>query len=169
VNMEQTVTSTPCRPPPPPRKKGPFVPRERPRAATGKPVPYVGPDDRLFVEYISGVMSGPVIGLAGQNVEASEATALVATDGLSMVRVAQEKVREFLRLHVNHLLVPSDPEWFMTVLGFPADAWERAPDSDTPAPSVQIDLPRPRRPGNSGVAAGGKQAVHPALCGANER
>lgn len=133
---------TPCRPMPPPRKKGTFVPRERPRAATEKPVPYVGPDGRLFVEYISGVMPGPVIGLAGQNVEASEATALVATDGTSMVRVAQEKVQEFLRLHANHLLVPSDPEWFMTALGFPADAWERVPDSDTPAPSVQfIALP----------------------------
>jgi len=139
---EHLETTPPCRPPPPPRKKGPFVPRDRPRAAIEKPVLYEDLNHKWLVDYMGGTMPAEVLGLAWQNVEAAEETALVVTDGTSVVCVAKKKVPEFLRLHANHVLVPSAPDWFMLLHGYPAEAWELAPDKDAPTPGLRfIALP----------------------------
>ena len=142
MHTETLDVITPCRPPPQPRRKGTFVPRERPRAAVEKPVLCADLREELLVDYTSGTMPSEVLGLAWQNVEAADATALVVTDGTSAVCVANEKISDFLRLHANHVLVPSAPDWFMLLHGCPAAAWELAPDKDAPAPGLRfIALP----------------------------
>ncbi len=139
---DQTETVTTSRPLPPPRQRGKFVPRELPRAAVEKPVLYEDLNHKWLVEYMGGAMPAEVLGLAWQNLEGAEETALIVTDGGSVVRVAKNRIPGFLRLHTNHVLVPTAPDWFMLLHGYPADAWELAPDKDAPATGLRfIALP----------------------------
>ena len=145
MKQDTVEIARPSRPMPPPRPRGPFVPRALPRAATEEPKLLVLRDHGMHVVYESGLTPGPVLGLAWQNVDDPRATALVATDGVFFVDVAKDRVAEFISRHSYYLLVPSEVDWFMELQGFPGNAWEVAPGNDAPVPAVPfVNLPQLR-------------------------
>jgi len=113
-----------------------------PLAATAKPVLYQDPVDKLFANYISGVIPGAAIGLAGQQTDDLSVPAIVAVNDELAVFVAKSKALEFLERHAGRLLVPSDPGCFMELQGFDREAWVDASDHREPTPGKPfVNLP----------------------------